>query len=131
MINLPLAIALLKKNCPDCYHGEAPTRVCGCPTCNGTGKVPLLDPDLVRKPCPRLLGREQTDCSYCQSNGWVPSPDLLDWIRAVNRAGYVVMFDEVGEVWVSHGNNKVAKGATLYEAAGQAFGVGLAVEEKL
>ena len=71
-------------------------------TCGGTGKVPILDPKLMRLPCPNQDGfwSEQfkahyvgyfkglTICTYCQGRNWVPNPDAWAMTKAVAQAGF-------------------------------------------
>ena len=119
--DLKLALALLEKDCPE-----------GAPA----GKVPLLDPALVREPCAWGIGEESYDHRLCAKNlyrnkeivcdgrGWFPSNDPMDWVRALNKAGYNVSFPPAGRVRVEDFlTSRYGQGATIFEAAAQALGV--------
>ena len=149
--NIPLALALLERDCPcsEC-HGNPVVDTWICQgrmlCCNGTGKVPLLDPELVRKPCPceyiydginhyldasdgnrccKLqiydLGHRLDTCDACQGRNWVPSPDILDWVWALNKEGWRV----------STKRHDRADGDGFFEAAARALGEYMAAETKL
>ena len=57
--------------------------------CKGTGRVPLLDPEIVRVKCP-LGGLESHydpknhihPSDPCQGRGWIPSTDPWAYVRA-------------------------------------------------
>ena len=121
--DLKLALALLEKDCPE-----------GAPA----GKVPLLDPALVREPCAWGIGEESYDHKLCAKNpyrnketvcegrSWLPSDDVMDWVRALNKAGYAVTFIHDGRAQVDNLTDLHfiwGQGATLFEAAAQALGV--------
>ena len=64
--------------------------------CEGTGKVPILDPTLMRLPCPWCDGRGK-DCltitqseiePHCQGRTWVPNPDAWAMKKALHQAGF-------------------------------------------
>ena len=128
--DLKLALALLEKECPDLFteHGRPRHERKGwsCILCGNSGKVPLLDPALVRKPCtcrpPELV---HSETGPCRGKGWVPSPNEMDWVRALNKAGYSVTFWPRGRVaidsWPDQEINSY--GDTFFEAAAQALGV--------
>ena len=172
MNDLPLALALLEKDY-DCWHvidlNEGRTGTIrqspgvSCSKCAGTGKVPLLNPELVRKPCPCppycvpysaspddqdwqmcgacqttrihamgalndiLMGHHGVWCENCQGRNWVPNPDILDWIRALNKLGLDVAYrsrSPVDEVDVYEDYDILrGSGKTIFEAAAQALGV--------
>ena len=140
--DLKLALALLEQPCSNCFPLGilAEMEPIGhCKVCGGTGKVPLLDPMLVRTPCPNVrpdeFGRLDLIDSYkqglhkaercaCGGTGWFPSPKEMDWVRAFNKAGYDVSFKRDGQVLIYHFPNlNCGDGITLFEAAAQALGV--------
>ena len=137
--NLLLALALLEKDC-DCWQvidrnegrtgtiRKAPDVFCS--KCAGKGKVPLLDPALVRKPCPNPYCKNGWDskwaCPTCKGRGWMPSPDILDWIRALNKENLRITFFPGPTVEIRRDcipYLDIEKGKTIYEAAAQVFGV--------
>ena len=131
--DVKLALALLEQDCPDAYteHGRPRHEREGwsCILCHNTGKVPLLD---LREPCgcPCSIDRRRgwvSPCpSRCEGRGWLPSDDVMDWVRALNKAGYAVTFIHDGRAQVDNLTDLHfiwGQGATLFEAAAQALGV--------
>ena len=142
-----LALALLeKKSCGYPSDGSLAFR-CSCSEsdcpCHSLsfveahGKVPLLDPELVRKPCTWGTGEESYDHGSCANNlyrnkkyicngsGWLPSDSEMDWVRALNKAGYKVTYFPDGKVTVYDPMDIKGFGAhdTIFEATAQALGV--------
>ena len=107
---IQLALCLKEKACPDELHTmhtdagpfsdalDAAT----CPKCHGTGKVPLLDPELVREKCDRCFGEgcypdffpapdgkydpegtKKIPCESCNHRGWGPTKKLVNYTKAV------------------------------------------------
>ena len=81
-----------------------------------------------------LMGHHGVWCENCQGRNWVLNPDILDWIRALNRSGWDVMFYQHGKVSVVNDRTFylmpfIVK-SSIYEAAAQALGVAPAVETK-
>lgn len=109
---LALALCLLERDRPD----------------GGTGKVPLLDPALVRKPCRFCAGSPTSGC-LCNGSGWLPSDNEMDWVRATEKAGYSVKFS--GQVYVKETRDfntgfnpwTDGEGATLIQALAQVLRV--------
>ena len=137
---LQLALALLEKGCPDCQlpasFGVKPQLDPWCEPCCGAGKVPLLDPGLIRKPCAWGIGEDSYDHKRCAENlyrnkayvcngsGWLPSNNEMDWVRALNKVGYDVSFLCGGAVRVDTFPAQRSRwGKTVFEAAAQALGV--------
>ena len=68
--------------------------------CLGTGKVPILDPGLMRLPCPNQDGfwseqfkahcvsylKGHSICTYCQGRNWLPNPDAWAMKKALHQA---------------------------------------------
>ena len=135
--DLKITLALLEKDCPGppyhlCKRGSIIISGSGvygsaqvsCSLCRGTGKVPLLDPALVRKPCtcrpPELV---HSETGPCRGKGWMPSNNEMDWVRALNKLNMDVAFraDIIGDL--PGVDIYVGWGTTLFEAAAQALGV--------
>ena len=139
--DLKLAMALLEQDCPETgkemgcvagvLQGYRPFQNMKHDLCDGTGKVPLLDPALVRKECKcgsKFQNHAVISCGYgCHDRGWSPSPNDMDWVRALNKAGYDVAYrscSPVDEVDVYEDYDILRGwGATIFEAAAQALGV--------
>ena len=127
--DLKLALALLEHNCPGCQlpesFGAKPELDPWCDACDGTGKVPLLDPNLVRKSCRWCGSIAQHPVGYhCEGRAWVPSEREMDWVRALTKVGWNITFPSSGGVRVrrDYYSNSIG-GETLFEAAAQALGV--------
>ena len=144
--DVKLALALLGHNCPGCQLPESlgakPELAPWCNTCGGTGKVPLLDPALVRKPCPGVSPDDFGCVTWidaykqelhmagrcpCEGRGWFPSNNQMDWVRALNKLGLDVAYrsrSPVDEVDVYEDYDILrGYGKTIFEAAAQALGV--------
>ena len=142
--DIKLALALLEKGCPNCFPlGPGMSPIDHCKDCGGTGKVPLLDPGLVRKPCSWADSHNEYDrgkahSTYDRRNctqaahrpcpGWSASNDEIDWVRALNKTGYDIVFLHNGRAHVELDDPTDlhfiwGHGATLFEAAAQALGV--------
>ena len=98
MIDPSQALELCEKTtkCPGEYHNLPPehsnesyhclarnTRA-PLPSCDGTGRVPLLDPEKVRDMCPPVRHGSCVHGLYsqCRGRGWTPSTDPWDYVRA-------------------------------------------------
>ena len=139
--DVKLVLALLEQDCHACKgrgylgtkdippqppHFDSTWHPCA--RCKETGKVLLLDPALVRKPCsawPPHQGHRA-----CQGRGWLPSNNEMDWVRALNKADYGVTFSPPrGTIDIWHPATAASgSSATIFEAAAQALGV---VDEKV
>ena len=139
--DVKLALALLEQACPNRplpdYDPVAPATPCD--LCNGTGKVPLLDPALVRTMCPWANAHDEHDQGkrysaddryWCTQGkhrpcpGWSVSDNEMDWVRALNKAGWRVTFETGGRVWVDESPGaEYGTGETLFEAMAKALGV--------
>ena len=125
---LLLHIAEAERDCSTCQpmpEGPPPPI---CPTCGGTGKVPILSPELMRLPCPKKCsggwivetwaGGRRWGCYGCggiyqregaggnEGRGWIPSPDawaLWALKEGLLSSGYT--YSEHGEM---HGASWVA-----------------------
>lgn len=122
-------------NCPSCF-GEAPISIarwlclatkpcpavhsiegnsCGENRCEGTMRVPLLDPALARQPCPSGIvvsewdtamsgspgwghhrtkknGTSDYRCPKCHGQAFIPTEDGMKLVLALSKAGWDVAF---------------------------------------
>ena len=82
-----------------------------CPPCSGTGKVPILDPGLMRLPCPWCDGKgrwcvglaQSALDPHCQGRNWVPNSNAWDMKKALHLAGYQLVeeYDLIRRRWVA------------------------------
>lgn len=124
---LLLRIVSAKRDCPYCLQLQdlegGPYSVSGCEVCGGTGKVPILDPKLMRLPCD---SKKHSPCykefgydtpsggnyyetivtTDCQGRNWVPNPDAWDMKKALHQAGFHLgevhrwpSFQQTGDDW--------------------------------
>ena len=106
----------------DCAHifsvrqGLKPASACQ--FCDGTGKVPILSPELMRLPCPcpkkvwhqetseggswwdqpcnpRCYPNKHIEGCFCQGRSWIPNPDPWAMKRALRLAGFYLTEDSV------------------------------------
>ena len=90
-----LWLAALEKDCLNTRYSHRTDGVGGlfpCPTCGGTGKVPVL-PGL-REPCPNNINRgtdraHHIGCPACQGHTWVPKEGRQAIQDAMVEAGWI------------------------------------------
>ena len=111
---LLLQIVSAERDCPSCFGkgvlgssggfgNSPPPEQWGCVDCGGIGKVPILDPKLMRLPCPNCAGTGHiysisvapalhrqlfSRCQPCKGEGWMPNPDAWAMKKALHRAEY-------------------------------------------
>ena len=120
-----LELCLLETECKeDGYHsvgGDNPRNPASsdCPSCRGTGRVPLLDPQRVQVECPAPSGH--LSWCRCQGSGWVPSTDPWAYASAMVLAfpnedcsiDLLPQVDAQGRVtWVAEMLDRAATGET-------------------
>ena len=97
-----LKLCLLEQKCPSHEWTSIPGKVLEdgnqvadtlepCPTCGNylSGRIPLLDPKLVRVECDSEeceaaipVPGEEPECAVCQGRGWIPSVDPWAYVLA-------------------------------------------------
>uniref|UniRef100_A0A6M3LPP0 Putative tryptophan operon leader n=1 Tax=viral metagenome TaxID=1070528 RepID=A0A6M3LPP0_9ZZZZ len=140
-----LALCLAEKECPSCGGNKTVLRVgeydeesVSCSRCHGSGRVPLLSPELVREKCPtcgfytpadRGFHEFRAGCPSCQSRGWIPSTDISHYLHAI----YELWKDDVRKdgtlvdiVWSLYGSELLC-----YQALGKALGVNYKLEPEI
>ena len=104
------SIVEAEQDCPTChgYGGMSSLELVGipgadpmygCETCDSTGKVPILDPKLMRLPCPYPCHcqRGPLHTAPCLTRGWVPNPDPGAMKKALHLAEFHLSED--GAFW--------------------------------
>ena len=112
--NLQLLLRIVEavRHCPRCFPQDGLSYVIAfsphqdCQECGGTGKVPILDPKLMRLPCPMLYERplwasmqtthelQGINCE-CGGRNWVPNPDAWDMRKALHLAGFYLREESI------------------------------------